>query len=74
MIPEPQKSLSFDAAERLARLEPTVALLEQALHGLDALEMNTTATHVSMGFEMAKAELEKLRNEANRHSPKSSVN
>ena len=74
MIPEPENPLYLDAAERLAQLESTVALLEQALDGLDALHMDTPATHVSMGFELAKAELEKLRNEAIQRSPQNFIN
>lgn len=63
MMPQAEVPLSPDPAERLARLESLVAALAQALDELDALEMRTPATHISMGYELARAELGKLQNE-----------
>lgn len=65
MMPEPEVPRSPGPTDRSARLESLIAVLVEALDGLDALEICTAATHVSMGIELAKSDLEKLRNEAN---------
>lgn len=65
MMPEPKVTLPLVPDERLARLESVVAALAQALDGLDALALFTVATHISMGYELARADLEKLQNEVN---------
>lgn len=61
MTRAPASPLDERYSERASRLEEALAALSHALAILDALELPTIATHVSLAHELGKEHLGTLR-------------